>query len=56
MLQVSVEHILQLQGSMMGLEISLAKVGIAMHCSQKLADVDRAMQNLNPATQICVSE
>lgn len=52
-LQVSVEHVLQLQGRVMGLEISLAKVGIAMSCSQKLVDVDRAMQNHNRATQIC---
>lgn len=41
MLQVSVEHVLQLQGDIVGLEISLAKGGIAMRCSQKLVDVDR---------------
>ena len=53
MLQVSVEHVLQLQGGMVGLEISPAKVGIAIHSSQKLVDVDRAMQNFDPATRIC---
>lgn len=53
MLQVSVEHVLQLQGDMVGLEMSPAKVGMAVRCSQRLVDVDRAMQNRNPATRIC---
>lgn len=50
MLQVSVERALQLQGGMTGLEISLAKVGVATcSSSQELVNEDRAMPNRNPA-------
>lgn len=51
--QVSAEHVLQLQGGMMVQEIGLAKVWIAMHCSQKLGDMGTAVQNLN-LTTVCI--